>query len=161
MCFLYHRISSQTSLYIITYHIISIWSYQSSCPSRKESQFKLRHVNLKLLLSGILHFSSSHIWTEDTWREYVCLVNKCNYTVPTFFPFWTLKVPTDLSKAACSLICVGQLHCAELHVFPLNLPVFFPPMFEVSSYCDLKQSSCFGKRSKIITVLWQCWSCDR
>lgn len=142
-------------LYIIIYHIICLHAQQK----RISVQAQTCEFEATSLQGEILHFPSSHIWVEDPCRDYICLVNKCNNTVCTgFFLFEVWKCQLTSLRQAWSLIHLSQLHCTELHAF-LVICVF-PPMFEAFSYCDLKQFSCFGKRSKIITVLWQCWNCE-
>lgn len=65
-------------------------------------------------------------------------------TTAGFVSFWSLKQPSDLSKAACSLIRLGQLHCTQLHVFLLSSLCFFSHVW-----------SFFLLWSQTVFLLWQ------
>lgn len=121
MCFIYHHISYHTSSYIIIcLHALAEKNLSSSWAVWNWSYFSARWNSVFLIFSRM----------DRRYLKRICLPLSTNATIQYplfFFSFWSLKVPVDLSKAACSLIHLGYLHCTELHVFLLIHLCFFPP----------------------------------
>lgn len=120
MCFIYHHISYHTSSYIIIcLHALAEKNLSSSWAMWNWSYFSARWNSMFLIFSRM----------DRRYLKRICLPLSTNATIQYplfFFSFWSLKVPVDLSKAACSLIHLGYLHCTELHVFLLIHLCFFP-----------------------------------